>query len=451
MTKKDIDWEKELKPKPFRNNSFTPQMMRRVEEQLKAGPSRVSTFGRRAGVLTLGAALLAGVIALESSGALSSLRQKPAVSAPDTPRQSVWLAFPHKKEDGSVGTGAVSVPLETVQARMSVGYPRTETAPSLPKMTFALTEEEAAQLKSVLVYHPDDGQGYLLLVPRTWTLVSAVAGANGSFSSIFADPDNPVEQLEYDVSFNGPAISGIGTYFPDRAEWAGQQGYEPDTREGTNLRVLYSNEAEEKGFSRYEWTRQGEGAVAGGAAYYSMTGQGNLFRKLEMSLAGTANSTAADTILRFFEDNDGALEAKAQALKPEEMIYDIKELYERLRADGLVLSDLSESDTPVYDRPVNGVEPRERLIDLKKAGGARPERLTFFRFASREDAQAGLENLNGTLNAGAGTNESGISPHLFIGANFVVVYWTGGDSENPFGYDKAIRDALNDYETGKIL
>jgi|GEM_PF-6724896 len=339
--RKDRDWEKDLKHKPFRRSSFTPQMMREVEERLEQRrPSRAALWGRTAGISALGLALIAGGAALERSGALNGLWQQQAqyvsspadkeqaeVNGPSPTPQSPMLAFPQKNEDGETA-GTVSIPLSFLKAEIFIGQPENESIPDLPQMTFALTAKEAEALQAVLVHRPDDGSGYMLLVPRSWKADHAWIGANGSVGVGFVNPDNPGdpesrdpgspgERLLYEETFSGGDIAtGMGTYFPDRKAWAEEEGFGVLSYDGLEFRSLYINEGEDTGFSRYEWTRQGEGAVASGAAYYSQKPDNYTFRKLEMSLKGTAYSQAADTIMRFFEANEGAQRVEASEPEP---------------------------------------------------------------------------------------------------------------------------------------
>lgn len=314
MMKKDVDWEKELKPKPFRNNSFTPQTMRRVEEQLKAKSGR-GTFARRGwGMLAVAAVLAAGIAGAERSGMLEDWVQKPTqgvtpMNEPETsgPRTSTLLAFPLK--DRSVGA-AVSVPLTVVQADSVVSEAKMDTLPKLPTVTFALTEEEASLLQAVWVQRPDDGSGYLLLAPKDWALSSARKGSDRVFKVVFESPQgNPGQRLEFSerIGMNsGSILPAIGAYFPNKTEWVESEGFQPEKRAEQELRLLYVNEGEDSGFSRYDWTRQGEGTVASGAAYYSMNGNGTIMlRHQEMSRQGTEYAVEAAAILRFFEENDG--------------------------------------------------------------------------------------------------------------------------------------------------
>lgn len=344
MTNKVPDWEKELKNKPLRRRSFTPQMMQRVEEEAKKPTVRTSKWMKRAGVLTLGAALLSGGILLERYGAWDGLRQLPretSIGKSQLPRTENGgegagtvqgpargkkeLAFPEKNGDGET-TGTVSIPLNFLKAELAIGEPENDSVPETPRMTFALTAKEAEALQAVLVHRPDDGSGYVLLVPRSWQAAGAWIGANGSIGADFVNPDNPGdpdkkdpgspgERLRYSETFSGSSVaSGMGTYFPDRKKWTEEQGFGVMAYEGVAFRSLYVNENEETGLSRYDWTRQGQGPVASGAAYYSLNQQNYTLRNLEISLEGTAYSQTADTILRFFEANEGA--QRVEASKP---------------------------------------------------------------------------------------------------------------------------------------
>ncbi|OWA36032.1 hypothetical protein B9G55_09195 [Saccharibacillus sp. O16] len=339
--RKDSDWEKELKQKPFRRSSFTPQMMRQVEQELeKRRPSRTSLWGRAAGITALGLMLIAGGAALERSEWLNGLGlgSAPFAKAPLDVEQSgeagtspapqkPEVAFPLKNENGETA-GSVSIPLSVVEAKLAIGQPENDSIPDVPQMTFALTANEAQSLQAVLMHRPDDGTGYVLLVPRAWKVQQSWIGATGSVGVDFVNPDkpgdptmqdpgSPGERLLYRETFSGGDVAArIGTYFPDHKAWAEEQGYGVLSYAGVQFRSLYVNEGDETGFSRYDWTQQGKGTVVSGAAYYSQKSNNYTFRKLEMSLEGTAYTQTADVILRFFEANEGAQKVEASKPKP---------------------------------------------------------------------------------------------------------------------------------------
>ncbi|WP_172194652.1 DUF4850 domain-containing protein [Saccharibacillus qingshengii] len=490
MTKKDIDWEKELKPKPFRKNSFTPQMMRKVEQQVKADSGRAALLRRRAGVLVLGAALLAGGFAAERSGVLEGLRQIPPESSvgvppasqpngtaeshtfPEEAAQTTRIEFPEKKADGGTA-GTVSIPLRLLRAELAIGEAQTDSIPELPDMTFALTAKEAEMLQAVLVQRPDTGEGYVLLAPRSWTPERAVIGANGSVSAEFINPDkagnpeqrnpgDPGERLRYTETFSGGSVaSGIGTYFPDRQTWAERQGFPVQTYEGLALRSQYANEDGEAGFARYDWTRQGDGVVASGAVYYSQNPQNDTLRQLEMSLEGTAYGEAADSILRFFEANQGAQRIRpaasaTQALpqgKEQEAAEDsigIEALRERLAEKGLRLTGLQDADVPFYDQPMNGVEAEELIFDRDSRNAERSERLTLFDFGSRDRAAEEAKKFAQEPRSAENGIQADIYPHVFAGGGFVVLYWTSGSHERPFVYDNKINGVLRALDQSEV-
>lgn len=99
-------------------------------------------------------------------------------------------------------------------------------------LSYKIPPEMKDELQAVLIYRSDMASGYLLLAPIGWE-ASAIVGANGSYGVTLTDPSNKEQTLQYSDtagSCQGCAIAKIGTYFPDRAEWADEQGftvYEP--------------------------------------------------------------------------------------------------------------------------------------------------------------------------------------------------------------------------------
>lgn len=456
MTKKDIDWEKDLKPKPFRNNSFTPQNMRRVEEKLDTRPKRMRVW-RRAGLSVLAAALLAGIAGLGAGGALDALRQSPPAATTVAPRiddsgASLDLDFPLKDGDGS---GTVAVPLTLVEAELAIGDSENALPPAAPNLDFAMTEQEASSVQAVMAYTPDTGEGLLLLAPRSWTLETAQVGANGSQIVEYVNPEHPDERLSYTESaVDGGTISLIGTYFPSRADWAERKGFPPSADTDAKPRTLYSNENETSGFVRYDRTRPGDGVIASGAAYYER--EGDVFRHEEIALSGKGSSAAADVALRFFEANDGAYRLSADSARVTDSRYaDEKswtvaqnaEIRTRLNKAGLKLAALTEADQAVYATAVNGVKPTEWVIDRENAAGTPAERLSVFVFGSREEAQRGAEAFGHDFDASLRNEQiSDTAPHVLTGANELILYWSSSRQAEPFSRDQTVRDVLNDLD-----
>lgn len=219
------------------------------------------------------------------------------------------LYFP--RADGSAAR--IQIPLHTTLAQLHVdsGDGSVNTAvPSVPEMTFALAQEMESQIEATLVYRPDIGGGYLLLSPTGWQ-ASAIVGANGSYGVTFQDPKNPEQNLNYsDNAWGcaGCAINGIGTYFPEKAEWADEMGftvYEP-------LKFIeqhtMGNTGAELRTVRYTLPADPNGYMADGAAYYEEVKDGYLFRNMEIHLSQKSpQQELVDTIMNFFTVNHGPL------------------------------------------------------------------------------------------------------------------------------------------------
>lgn len=207
----------------------------------------------------------------------------------------------------------VEIPLNTALAQLNVDdgeNPIQTAAPAVPEMTFPLTSQMKGQVEVALVYRSDMTGGYLLLAPAGWE-ASAVVGANGSYGVTFQDPKNPEQNLHYSDNAGGCvgcAISGIGTYFPGKAEWADQMGftiYEP--LQFTKQHILDSSGAEARTV-RYTLAADSAGYQTDGVAYYDEGEWGYLFRKMEIRLStDSAQQELIGTIMSFFSDYHGPL------------------------------------------------------------------------------------------------------------------------------------------------
>lgn len=99
----------------------------------------------------------------------------------------------------------------------------------------------------------------------------------------------------------------------------------------------------------------------------------------------------------------------------------------------------------MFKKQLAGVWPEELLID-KTDTPARPDRLSVYTYADSLECAEGLAALKLEINRT--TNDGGVRiyPHVFRGGKFLVVYWMGGDSAEPYVYDKAIKLALRSLE-----
>lgn len=129
----------------------------------------------------------------------------------------------------------VELPLQITKADLSVDD-GTQSEPfqilTPTAVSYKIPPEMKDELQAVLIYRSDMASGYLLLAPIGWE-ASAIVGANGSYGVSLTDPSNKEQTLHYSDtagSCQGCAIYQIGTYFPDQAKWADEQGftvYEP--------------------------------------------------------------------------------------------------------------------------------------------------------------------------------------------------------------------------------
>ncbi|WP_158702669.1 DUF4850 domain-containing protein [Paenibacillus faecalis] len=208
--------------------------------------------------------------------------------------------------------GKVQLPFQMIEAELSLDE-RTRAVNSQPSsppvMSYKIPPKKKDMLQAVMVYRSDMAGGYMLLAPAGWQ-ASATVGANGSFGVTFSDPNNKEQTLNYSDtagSCQGCAITNIGSYFPDQAKWADEQGFTAD--------LLSFKEWSQAGKSGQDArtasyrTEPEEGYDNKGAVYYQRDSAGYLFRKLEFKLSNK-NRTPGDpfdTILDFFKTYHGAL------------------------------------------------------------------------------------------------------------------------------------------------
>lgn len=230
-----------------------------------------------------------------------------SISEPDNSKQI--LKFPNSDTKDE----PLEIPLRTALAQLSVddGEASIQTAaPVVPEMTFPLTPQMKGQVEATLVYRSDLTGGYLLLAPTGWE-ASAVVGANGSYGVTFQDPNNLEQNLHYsDNAWGcvGCAISGIGTYFPGKAEWADQLGFTIyDPLQFAKQHILGSSGAEARTV-RYTLAADSAGYQTDGVAYYDEGEWGYLFRKMEIQLStDSAQQELIENIMSFFTDHQGPL------------------------------------------------------------------------------------------------------------------------------------------------
>ncbi|KAA1190994.1 DUF4850 domain-containing protein [Paenibacillus sp. B2(2019)] len=227
----------------------------------------------------------------------------------ESPLSQNVLEFPSSDPDNE----PLLIPLHTTLAQLSIdsgdGTVNTE-APPIPKMTFALSQKVKNQVEATLVYRPDIGGGYLLLAPAGW-LATAVVGANGSYGVTFQDPNNPEQNMNYsDNAWGciGCAITGIGTYFPNKAEWADEMGFTIYNPLKFSERHILGPAGAEARTVRYTLPADTNGYQAEGVAYYDKGEWGYLFRNIEIHQSQTApQQEVVETLMKFFIDHQGPL------------------------------------------------------------------------------------------------------------------------------------------------
>lgn len=312
MNNEHSEWEDKLKEKPFSNNHFTPQMIKHVEDRVRTQ----TPFFKRWMIYTAALPVLAGILFLGYHIWDRVPEQQPltqAVNTEDVPasEEVEVVTFP------STNGEEVQLPLQITKAELSLdnsdlaGNNDTQSF-KLAEMSYKIPPEMKDKLQAVLVYRTDMIGGYLLLAPIGWE-ASAIVGANGSYGVTLTDPSNKEQTLVYSDtagSCQGCAISSIGTYFPDKAGWADEQGftvYDPLSftewsQPGT---------AGEDARTAFYTTSVKEGYYHKGVAYYEKDagGQWYLFRQLEFKLSEEqqVRDDRHDIVMDFFEAHHGPL------------------------------------------------------------------------------------------------------------------------------------------------
>ncbi|MBD7967493.1 DUF4850 domain-containing protein [Paenibacillus gallinarum] len=208
----------------------------------------------------------------------------------------------------------VELPLQIAKADLSVDD-GTRSDPSQiftpTAVSYKIPAELKDELQAVLIYRSDMASGYLLLAPIGWE-ASAIVGANGSYGVTLTDPGNKEQTLVYSDtagSCQGCAITKIGTYFPDRAEWADERGftiYEPLSFTEWNQPAAA---AEDGGTATYT-TGTSDGYYNTGIASFEKDAVESwyLFRQLEFTLSEeTTRGKLQDMVIDFFDAHHGPL------------------------------------------------------------------------------------------------------------------------------------------------
>lgn len=452
MSKVPDEWEQQLKKKPFKDSHFSPQMQQRVEQRL--GGHR-----RRRFMPFAYAAVLLPVIALVLWFGYSSLEPGKLHNANNDPEavgiRSYYnseITFPSSDEE----SGEVSLPLTAILSDSVLddgNSPVFDTPPPLPAMTFPLQADLEDKLQALLVFQPNTGGAYLLLAPAGWT-ASAVTGANGSYGVSFTDPEDPEQFLHYSDNAwgcQGCAVGNIGTYFPGKAEWSEEYGITVIPPVFTEQQLAGTEGADARTV-RYSMPAESAGYQTDGTAYYEDGEWGYLFRKLEMT---TASGFSGEEIIRiiqsFFAANHGPVNLPAVQTPQTAAagkVYTKQSLFLALEQRGMTLNLVPEANEPLFNDKLAGVRPDELLIGTTDTN-VQPDRLSVYTFADSGGCAEGLAELKAELSRLSNNGELPVYPHIFTGGKFLVVYWKGGDSAEPYVYDKAIKLALHSLEDGK--
>lgn len=225
------------------------------------------------------------------------------------PVQSTGETIVFPGMDGS----KIKLPLQLSEVQLSIDSDRSyirSAPPRIPEISYELSPDLKDKLQAVLVYRPDIPGGYLLLAPAGWK-ASGTVGANGSYGLTLTNPDDTEETLHYSDNAwacLGCAINNIGTYFPDQANWADEQGfsvYKPIAFDEWND---VGSEGDDHRTALFVTTSK-DGFHQEGVAYYAEDSNGYLFRLLEFNLT-QVSSIEDETIqssMRFFQSQHGPI------------------------------------------------------------------------------------------------------------------------------------------------
>ena len=492
MSKQPEDWEKQLKEKPFAGKHFTAQMQRNVEQRLgEPAPRKLRSWKYAAALIPLLAIVLvigyssgrfsrniggsnaSGSTASDGTGGVengtgsnsgpgyngSKGNNNTSVAPDSSPNGTAenadsgaadnlpaTLAFPSADNSAE----KVQIPLTSVLAVPNIDDGTAvvkNPLPALPAMTLPLTQDMEDKLQATLVYSANGRDNYLLLAPAGWT-ASAEIGANGSYGVTYQDPADPLQNLRYtDTNWTcqGCAISDIGLYFPDKAQWAEDNGFPVYVPLEFTRQQLAGSDGADARTVRYTLKPDKDGLLADGAAYYEEGSWGYLVRHLQLTQSSVAPQLEAlESIMNFFSASHGALSlpsVHAEAGTADSVPYTADQLLSVLEQQGLKLTAVNAGEEHLFNKELAGVWPDELLIDYEGPLTI-PDRLSLYTFGSAEECAEGLADLKLQINRTTYDGGARIYPHAFRGGNFLVVYWKGAGSDGTFQYDKAIKTSL---------
>lgn len=131
--------------------------------------------------------------------------------------------------DGST----VILPLVGIKATYGMDFnkpPSVGPLTAIPPIHFAIPESQS-NLLAVYWINEGGGTGAMFIGPRGWIPTSAGVGVDGSELFSLQDPNDITQKMTVtdDGGCAGCSIGDIGSYFPNLANWAAQQGFPPNT------------------------------------------------------------------------------------------------------------------------------------------------------------------------------------------------------------------------------
>lgn len=134
---------------------------------------------------------------------------------------------PIEVPDGTVqimsNNGTFKLPVIGIKATYGVSgqtVPSTTPIDQLAPVDFNLPSNLSSSMAIYWVNLGEDTRGMEFLAPQNWKPVSAGIGADGSGGVTLDSPDG--QKVTFAYQFNGPALWGIGAYFPELRSWVAQ-------------------------------------------------------------------------------------------------------------------------------------------------------------------------------------------------------------------------------------
>ncbi len=206
--------------------------------------------------------------------------------------QAGWMTFAGKKDQ-------IVLPLYAISGDYGVNDQSVTINPTLPLpvIDYEIPDKLSGKLAAYWMSMAGNSQGLLILGPIGWKAAAAEEGTNGSIRITLVNPSNPAEKLDYEDSgaCQGCTISAIGSYFPNLAKWADDQGFPGADYLPFQYRQLLSPD-----LTAYSLKTKSRDIETNGVAYQNHAESGNaIFHSETVTLPKQSHGLAA-LILNYF-------------------------------------------------------------------------------------------------------------------------------------------------------